>query len=407
MRSSSRDVLLYPLHLAAIAVLGLSFAQSASAQPAAELAACRAHTCAAYCKHLGGSPKLTGECSGECMQSCAADIPPGKYVTLNTGDLKTELALLDGTKVSIDTTMSAPSVPGPPLVSVPNPAYATCYAQTDKCKSEPKGEQQLCVANVDKECKGIPTHVETQSAYFSYLQFTPTLKNTISAHSDGKTTVSDYLFNFPAPHYKTLGGITLNINYIHWTAAIDANLNLTDLQVGFSEGIVPGGYSDVPPSLNLTLTGVQSNHPTILVHNSDPAGAIVPNVDVTGIAVAVTLKGWKPNVDGTAVDYSDEDAYFSNSTVIDYVNVSTYVASIVSAKIANMFATSSAHKAISSVISSAVNSRLPANVKISRLIGRDGSWLIYYEPRPSPCAASTVKGPKGEILPNTNCAKAP
>ena len=410
MRSSPSNVLPYPLQLvliAAIAVFGLSFAQSASAQPAAELAACRAHTCEAYCKRLGGPPKQIGECSGACKQTCAGDIPPGNYVTLNTGDIKLELAGLAGTTLSLDTTMTAPGLTGPPTVSLPNPAYGTCYAQLDGCKTGPKDAQKVCVDRVDKECAGIPTHIERPTNYFSYLQFSESLKHTVLMQTDGKTTLNDYVFNFSAPHIKALGGLTFDINYIHWTAAVDI-LTLTNLEVAFSPGVQPGGYSDVPPALNLTLTGIQSNHPTLLVHNSDPAGAIVPNINISDIAVAVTLKGWKPNADGTAVDYTDEDALISRRIVADHLNVSGLsilesATSTVNAKVASIFAQSSVHKAISAVITSAVKSRLPKDAKITRLIGKGGNWLIYYE---GSCG-STVKGLNGRIMLNTTCAKLP
>lgn len=385
------------MKLLAIFTIGLSAALGAGAQSTAELAACRARTCEAFCVRLGGPPKQIGQCAAACKQTCAGDIPPGSHVTLSVADIKAELFALVDSHLSIDTTMSAPAVYGPPLVSVANPASAQCYAQIDSCKVGPKGDEKQCVANVDKECAGISKNVETSSSYYSYLQFSGTLKSIVS-HQTG-TTLNDYVFTFAPPHYNKLGGLTLDVNYVHWTAQAKGE-DLTDMQVAFSPGFLPGGYSNGPPSLDLTLTSIQSNHPTILVHNSDPAGSVVPDIDINDMSVAVTLKGWKPTADGSAVDYSDADAYFTNSTVVDYIDVSNYVASAVGAKIAGVFAQSSVHQAISSVISSAVRKKLPfSHVKIMRLIGKGDSWLIYYE------VLCESEGPHGIPLPE--CNKAP
>jgi hypothetical protein len=287
---------------------------------------------------------------------------PSPSVTLTSDELDSILGtVLSGSRLSVDTTASAPPDFGPPT-TYPNPAYAQCAQDLAGCNSEPVGLRAWCRANVNKRCQGVPpTFIEAATEY-SYLEFSQLAKS---------YGASDVFFPLQTIHHSGIVSWDIDINYVHATFGLN-------LSSGFNAG-----------SVWLRLDGIQSNSPTIILSGS------MPSFNFTNMVAGVTLDGLAPTSDGQKVDYASATSTFTfdwdatsvpDGLVSAIVDVNSLVQSRVTTSINSAFNAQKSHDALSKALTALVAQDIAkvnpnGYTSITGVVGAGDAIVVYFDPK--------------------------
>src|SRR6185295_3977829 len=126
-----------------------------------------------------------------------------------------------------------------------------------------------------------------------------------------------------------------------------------------------GGTSLNPgPFVNLYLTNIQSNAPTLILTGVYLSVDIVPDVDLTNMSARVSLGRLHPTADKQAIDYDGASGSFSfdydvydwpNWLATEFVDVQGKVQTRASERIAGAFEKDTTHAALSKVLTTLVD----------------------------------------------------
>ncbi|CAN5924469.1 hypothetical protein BH11MYX4_BH11MYX4_25640 [soil metagenome] len=281
--------------------------------------------------------RLPGGCiivGGPTLPPIVTAVPA---VTVQSSDLNFNIqTLLRGSLLSVDTTGSAPQRFGPPK-TYPNPVFVQCQQDRSACGREPIYLRAECLAEVNERCAGVPHSISTSEIQHSYLAFGPVAKS----HN-----AEDIFFPIQTMHHDdAVFSFDIDINYIH-----------AELGYNLTAGFIAGPSSR--PAAWLSLTGIQSNSPTIIL------GGDIPDFELGNMAARVTLADLAPTGDKLGVDYTSVSSTFTfdwnaNNTpdvlVSAFLDVNQLVQNRVSARVNTAFNAPKTHAAISSALTDLVN----------------------------------------------------
>ncbi len=308
---------------------------------------------------------------------CGQELPTKKpipetdyYVDIPSSYMDSLVPLgLAGSRLSIDTTNSSPTVFGP-VETITNPEFRRCSDAYNACTRLPLSQRAECKSEVDESCAGIPRTIRTSLSVHNYFTWGAYAKD----HG-----ASDVFFPLETLHHDgAVFSFDIDLHYIH------VDFDITHVHAGFSTGL-----SGTAAAAWISVKNVQSLTPTVQI-----SAGYIPNFDLTNMEATAYLTGLGPSSDGQSINYSGVEStfgfdwnaeYFPDSVLEDVYDVAGLIRGRVTNRINHSLDKDSAHIAISKIFTDMFHSQIEiAHKKTAKTITRVGLYSdilrVHYTP---------------------------